>query len=80
MAVVLKTEPKPLLSDKSKLLELAHEVNARAGITGGRTMTIEELQRYQVEFLGIRPEDNGASRELLRMRYGDDDDPDTDEA
>ncbi len=34
-------------------------------------MTIEELYASQVAH-GIRPEDNGASRELMRMRYGDD--------
>ncbi|MBV9849051.1 MAG: hypothetical protein JO250_05105 [Armatimonadetes bacterium] len=69
---------KPFFRDKTELVKLAREVNARAGITGEPTMTVEELRRYQVEVLGIRPEDNGASRELLRMRYGDDYDQDRD--
>lgn len=72
MATILKPEIKPLLSDKSQYFKLAREINALAGITGEQMMTVEDLRRYQVEILGIRPEDNGASRELLRMRYGDD--------
>lgn len=56
---------------RAELAELAREVNARAGITGEPTMTAEELQASQRAH-GVRPEDNGATRELLRMRYGDD--------
>ena len=47
------------------------EIDAAAGISGDPTMTPEELQVSEVAG-GIRPEDNGASRELMRMRYGDD--------
>ena len=56
---------------RAELAELAREVNARAGIVGDPTMTAEELQASQRAH-GVRPEDNGATRELLRMRYGDD--------
>ena len=56
---------------RAELAKIAREVNAKAGITGEPTMTAEELQARQIAN-GIRPEDNGATRELLRMRYGDD--------
>lgn len=55
---------------RAELIELAKEVDALAGITGEATMTVEELRQSQLAH-GIRPEDNGASRELMRMRYGD---------
>ena len=56
---------------RAELAKLARAVNEKAGITGPLTMTAEELQQYMVQ-QGVRPEDNGATRELLRMRYGDD--------
>lgn len=56
---------------RAELIKIAVEVDAQAGITGEPTMTAEELQASQRTH-GVRPEDNGASRELLRMRYGDD--------
>lgn len=56
---------------RAELAKIAREVNAKAGITGRPTMTAEELQTIQIAG-GVRPEDNGATRELLQMRYGDD--------
>ncbi|HZO87198.1 MAG TPA: hypothetical protein VFB38_02590 [Chthonomonadaceae bacterium] len=54
---------------RAELRKIAREVNARAGIPFDPTITAEqELMRAQ----GVRPENNGASRELLRMRYGGD--------
>lgn len=78
MAIILKNSPVSSDAHKAEMAKITREVNAQAGIIGEPTMTIEELHRYQVEVLGIRPEDNGASRELLRMRYGDDYDLDRD--
>jgi hypothetical protein len=57
------------------LRNLAREVNDRAGICGTPEITAEELQA-QMFREGVRPEDNAVSRELFRMRYGDDDDQD----
>jgi hypothetical protein len=58
-------------AELERLRKIAHEVNERAGIVGDPNITAEQLQaRMQAE--GVRPEDNGASRELLRMRYGED--------
>jgi len=78
MAVVEKQEQSPLsglwakrAKSRAELVQLAKEVDALAGITGEATMTVEELRQSQRAH-GIRPEDNGASRELMRMRYGDD--------
>jgi hypothetical protein len=53
------------------LRKLGREANERLGIFGEPKMTAEELQASQRAH-GIRPEDNGASRELMRIRYGDD--------
>jgi hypothetical protein len=61
--------------EKEALRKLAREVNERAGICGPPGMTAEELQAQMIRE-GVRPEDNAASRELLRMRYGDDYDQD----
>lgn len=59
-----------------EMIALALKIDAELGITGEPVGhdALMEMQRK----LGIRPEDNGASRELLRMRYGDDYDPDND--
>ena len=59
-------------------------MNARIGIPAPPQMTREELSaavlelRAAMQTEGVRPEDNALSRELLRMRYGDDYDPNED--
>ncbi len=60
---------------KAKMRRIAREANARLGIPEKPTMTHDELMASMLAS-GIRPEDNSASRELLRMRYGDDYDQD----
>lgn len=55
---------------RAELAKIAHEVNVKAGITGEPTMTAQELRAMQ-RAQGVRAEDNSASRELMRMRYGD---------
>lgn len=66
-------ERDPLAFDAHRLamIELARRVNEAAGIVGEPKMTAQELRASQ-RASGIRPGDNEASRELLRMRYGDD--------
>ena len=74
MAVVLKSDKRRFFKsqeEKDALRTLVREVNERAGIFGPPEMTAEELQAQMIHD-GVRPEDNAASRELLRMRYGDD--------
>jgi hypothetical protein len=61
--------------EQEALRKLARDVNERAGICGPPELTAEELQAQMVRE-GVRPEENAASRELLRMRYGDDYDQD----
>ena len=58
-------------TDKREMLKLMEKIDAEAGIIGPPTMTIDELHASQ-RVSGIRPEDNIGSRELMRMRYGDD--------
>jgi hypothetical protein len=52
----------------------AREAREAVGLVGELTMTPKEIQAM---FLarGVRPEDNVASRELMRMRYGEDWEP-----
>ena len=57
---------------REELMALGQEINARLGIVGG-PMTPEEIKNAIKELHasmiahGIKPEDKGASRELLRM-------------
>jgi hypothetical protein len=53
------------------MIELALKIDAELGIVGPPTMTIEELHESMRNH-GVRPEDNIGTRELMRMRYGDD--------
>jgi hypothetical protein len=57
--------------NREELARLAEEIDARAGIVGEPEWTPEELQRRMLA-RGIRPEDNILSSEIIRMRYGDD--------
>lgn len=80
MAVVEKLETSPSFVNperRAELIRISKEVNAKAGVTGEPTMTAQELRAMQRAH-GVRAVDNGASRELMRMRYGDDYDQDED--
>jgi hypothetical protein len=71
MAIARKPHQKALDPHRLEMIRLGREVNDRAGIVREPGLTAEELQgRMLAE--GIRPEDNIGSRELMRMRYGDD--------
>jgi hypothetical protein len=72
MSTASETE-KPAVFDAKRLemIRLGREMNALAGITGEPDVTAEELQARMIAN-GVRPEDNIGSRELMRMRYGDD--------
>jgi len=72
MAVVRKPKPaKGFDAHRLAMIRKMVEIDAAVGIVGEPIMTTEELRKSQVAS-GIRPEDCGASRELMRMRYGDD--------
>jgi hypothetical protein len=58
-------------SERLSLIKLMEQIDAEAGVPLEPVMTIEELRESQLA-RGILPEDNVASTELMRMRYGDD--------
>jgi hypothetical protein len=68
------TEPKTELPvrfvDKEELNRLMDEMEQRMGFVPDPEATIEKL-REMLRAEGIRPEDNAFSREIIRMRYGD---------
>lgn len=71
MKTISKPMPKVSVSDRQALLRLAEEIDGQAGIVSDPQMSIAKL-RELMKADGVRPEDNGASSELMRMRYGDD--------
>ena len=71
MAVDLKSEKLRFFTTDAELevlRELARENSAREGIPQFPSMPIEELLANELAY-GIRPEDNGASRDLVCERY-----------
>ncbi len=65
-----KTEPPVRFADKEELNRLMDEIEQRMGFVPDPDATIEKL-REMLRAEGIRPEDNVFSREIIRMRYGD---------
>jgi hypothetical protein len=70
LAIVPETETKTVDAHRLEMIRLAEDIDARSGIAGNPMMTIEELHESQ-RASGIRSEDNTGSRELMRMRHGD---------
>ena len=72
MAAVQVMNPTPLVdSERAEMIARARENNASVGIAEDTAISITQLRDMQSR-LGIDPETNGASRELMRMRYGQD--------
>lgn len=71
MAVV-DSRPGELLDDgrRRELHRLMRAANRAAGVPDQPELTLDEVLSAQVA-RGIRPEDNAASRELIRLRYGE---------
>lgn len=61
---------RPRQIDKQALRRAVAESNARMGIVRDPAMTAEMVQEMMID-LGIRPEDNAFSRDLIRIRYED---------
>ena len=59
---------------RERMRDIARKVDEEMGIAGPPTMTLEQL-RQSMRDRGVRAEDNIGSRELMRMRYGDDWEP-----
>ena len=72
MSIAREREESSFDSHRLEMIRLGREINAAAGIpTGEPEMTAEEL-RADMLASGIRPEDRIFTKELMRMRYGDD--------
>ena len=67
MATATQSAPKRLLADKEKLRRMVEEQDKQSGFVAIPAMTIEKL-REMMRADGVRPEDNIASREIIRMR------------
>jgi hypothetical protein len=72
--MVSETKPVPPVrfADKEELNRLMDGMEARIGFVPDPDATIEKL-RDMLRAEGVRPEDNLFSREIIRMRYGDQD-------
>ena len=66
-----KTGPPVQLANKEELNRLMDEIEKRMGFVPDPDATIEKL-REMLRAEGVRPEDNAFSREIIRMRYGED--------
>ena len=72
MDTITKPE-RPLVFDAHRLemIRLMEDIDAQTGIVGDPNMTAAQLRERQ-RARGVRAEDNVGSRELVRMRYGED--------
>ncbi len=70
MVTRARAMPPVRLADKEELNRLLDEMDKRKGFVPDPDATIEKL-REMLLAEGIRPEDNAFSREIIRMRYGD---------
>jgi hypothetical protein len=67
MDILTRLDLKSLIADKVKLKRALDEIDKRVGFVPDPTATAEKAQQM-MRADGIRPEDNIASREILRMR------------
>lgn len=71
MAVLERTGTVGLLADPEALRQIVEEVYEEIGILHDPTATAEQ-SRALIRAEGVRPEDNFISREMIRLRYPDD--------
>jgi hypothetical protein len=69
MVTRTRAMPPVRLADKAELNRLMDEMDKRKGFVPDPDATIEKL-REMLLAEGVRPEDNAFSREIIRMRYG----------
>lgn len=72
-----ETEIGKFSAQKAKWMHQIPKSGAQANIIYGPTMTHVKLRamlRDEMAIQGMRPEDDIGSRQLMRMRYGDDTD------
>jgi len=66
----LPPQPKPLSVDRRALMEALAEFHAATGFVPDHTGTIEDLHQQMIAE-GVRPEENTFSREMIALRYPD---------
>lgn len=69
MAIIERDINKSVFADKEELCRVMAEQNKKMGfvrVPGATAQTAREMMQDS----GIRPEDNEATRELMRVRYG----------
>jgi hypothetical protein len=71
MAIQNPVDLRRLTLDKRELQRVVDEVNRQMGFVRDPTATVEKVRAMMLA-AGIRPEDCEFSREIIRMRYPDD--------
>lgn len=74
MAALVGPKEQTLSPERQLLLRRMEQINAEAGVVYDPTVTHETLRqkmRHLMQEMGVTPEDNVGSRELMRMRYGE---------
>jgi hypothetical protein len=71
MATQPKVDPPVRFADKEELRRLVESLNAQIGFVPDTDATPQRARRLMLAD-GIRPEDNAFSRDIIRMRRGDD--------
>lgn len=70
----MKTKPRDdvqsMVIPQEEMRKILEALDEEMGFVPDPTASVQRLRARQ-ESEGIRPEDNAASRELYRMRYGD---------
>ena len=69
MAVIPKPDLKSLIADKAALRKILEEQDKRTGFVLDPTATAQKARELMLAD-GVRPEDNIASRDIIRMREG----------
>jgi hypothetical protein len=70
MALTDKSLPGIVASDRDALLKILDEYDRQSGFIPDPTATVEKLRAMMLAD-GVRPEENSASREIIRIREGE---------
>jgi hypothetical protein len=70
MAIEPKPDLKSLIADKAALRKILEEQDKLTGWVPDPTATPQKARELMIA-CGVRPEDNIGSREIIRMREGD---------
>ena len=67
MTVIPEADVQALIADKSLLIRILEEQDARTGFVFDPTATPQKAREMMIAD-GIRPEENAFSREIMKMR------------